>query len=680
MRRAMFFTLCLGLLPLPPAHADGPADNVANAVRPIPPRGIAMPEPVRIELQQAADEFLQAIRKADVRTGGLPDNLLPDVLVLHKAVDWALRFNEFYDPKEFGAARELLGLGHSRLQQLINRKPAWLTDRGLVVRAYRSAIDQSIQPFGLIVPESYRPGDGKKYRLDVWCHGRGEKLTELAFLNDRRKNIGTYKPGPETFVLHPYGRYCNANKFAGEVDLFEALKRVKQDYPIDDDRIVMRGFSMGGAAAWQFAVHFAGEWVAAAPGAGFSETADFLKVFQKEVVQPTWYEQKLWRWYDCTNYAGNLLQCPTIAYSGEKDPQMQAALVMEKAMAGEGLKLLHLIGPGMGHQYHPQVSQELNRRIDAIAAIGREPMPRRLRFTTYTLRYPTMRWLTVEGLQRHWERADVEAELIGSDMLQVRASNVSQLSFAMPPGQCPFTADRPVKVRTDQQTLDGGRVLSDRSWSLTIHREKDSDPWKIGPLPDVPNSLRKRVGLTGPIDDAFMDRFLVVSPTGKPFHPATGRWVDSELGRLGSQWRSQYRGDLPLKKDSDVSEADIAQANLILWGDPSSNRVLARLIDRLPIRWVPDRLTIGSVSFPAAATMPVMIYPNPLNPGKYVVLNSGFTWREYDALNNARQVPKLPDWAAIDLSTPPDSRWPGRVVAAGFFDERWNVQAARPNP
>ena len=31
----------------------------------------------------------------------------------------------------------------------------------------------------------------------------------------------------------------------------------------------------------------------AAPGAGFSETADFLKVFQREALKPAWYEQKL---------------------------------------------------------------------------------------------------------------------------------------------------------------------------------------------------------------------------------------------------------------------------------------------------------------------------------------------------------------------------------------------------
>ena len=46
----------------------------------------------------------------------------------------------------------------------------------------------------------------------------------------------------------------------------------------------------------------------------------------------------------------------------------------------------------------------------------------------------------------------------------------------------------------------------------------------------------------------------------------------------------------------------------------------------------------------------MLIYPNPLNPKKYVVLNSGFTFREFDYLNNARQIPKLPDWAVVDTT------------------------------
>ena len=63
----------------------------------------------------------------------------------------------------------------------------------------------------------------------------------------------------------------------------------------------------------------------------------------------------------------------------------------------------------------------------------------------------------------------------------------------------------------------------------------------------------------------------------------------------------------------------------------------------------------------------MLIYPNPLNPKRYVVLNSGFTFREYDYLNNARQTPKLPDWAVIDVTTPPSIALAGQGGGGGVL-------------
>jgi hypothetical protein len=54
-----------------------------------------------------------------------------------------------------------------------------------------------------------------------------------------------------------------------------------------------------------------------------------------------------------------------------------------------------------------------------------------------------------------------------------------------------------------------------------------------------------------------------------------------------------------------------------------------------------------------------------------VVLNSGPTFREGHDRTNSLQNPKLPDWAVVDLATPPDAQTPGKVVDAGFFDEEW---------
>ena len=651
--------------------ADGPGDNVAEKVRPVPPEGVKIAAGERQELEAGVEKLgkeIADLRQALEKKPALLD-LLPDVQIFHNAVRYALINDEFYDLKEVAVARKFLTQGMERAKELHEGKSSWTTQNGLVVRGYVSKIDGSVQPYGLVVPKGFVEGDAAKTRLDVWCHGRGEKLTELSFLSGRQNSPGEFVPAG-AFVLHLYGRYCNANKFAGEIDCLEALAHVEKHYPIDEYRRVIRGFSMGGAACWQFAVHYPGLWCAAAPGAGFAETADFLKVFQNEIVKPTDFEQKLWHMYDCTDYAVNLFNLPTVAYSGEKDSQKQAADMMEAAMKKEGLTLLHLIGPGAGHFYNPVTKKELNRRIDRLAERGRELVPNRVKFTTYTLRYNRSFWVRIDGLAHHWERADVDANLIGADGgIEIHTKNVTALTLEMDSGDYPLDVSDKPKVTIDDEELEGAPVMSDKSW--TAHFRKKGDTWEAVEKLDE-TGLAKRHGLQGPIDDAFMDSFLIVKPTGNALNDKTSAWADAEMKRAIDQWRKQFRGEARVKADTDVTWLDVAQHNLILWGDPSSNGVLGNIADKLPIKWSKQGIELSRTTFDGENHVVAMIYPNPLNPNRYIVLNSGFTFRDYDYLNNARQIPKLPDYAVIDVRTPPSPRWPGKIVKAGFFDEKWH--------
>ena len=82
---------------------------------------------------------------------------------------------------------------------------------------------------------------------------------------------------------------------------------------------------------------------------------------------------------------------------------------------------------------------------------------------------------------------------------------------------------------------------------------------------------------------------------------------------------------------------------------------------------------MGDKRYSASTSAPILIFPNPLNPNRYVVLNSGFTFREADWISNSRQTPKLPDFAIVDTTVPPDNRFPGKIVFAGFFNEDWSM-------
>src|SRR5579872_2221868 len=324
------------------------------APKQVPPPGIEISAQDRVELQAGLDHLRGSIAK-------LKSNpLLPDVLIYQEAVRFALEDNEFFKPDEISKARTLLQQGEERAAQLAEGQAPWTTATGLVVRGYMSKIDRSVQPYGLVVPPSYSSHAPHRWRLDAWFHGRSETLSQLNFLSDRQRSPGEFSPR-DTIVLHLYGRFCNASKFAGEVDFFEALDAVKRQYAIDENRILVRGFSMGGASVWHLAAHYGGLWTAASPGAGFAETAQYQKLQLTGDKAPPAWEQKLWHLYDATDYAGNLYNLPIVTYHGEIDPQRQSSDVMERAMAEEGLRLIRVIGPQTAHKYHPDSKIEIER-------------------------------------------------------------------------------------------------------------------------------------------------------------------------------------------------------------------------------------------------------------------------------------------------------------------------------
>src|SRR5206468_3615830 len=113
----------------------------------------------------------------------------------------------------------------------------------------------------------------------------------------------------------------------------------------------------------------------------------------------------------------------------------------------------------------------------AIVSKGRDPVPKHVRFTTWTLRYNEMLWVTVDSLARHWERARVNADIADDRTVRATTENVTALTFSMPPGSCPFDATRPPHVFLDGVELETTPVLSDRSW--TAHFEKTKSGWQM---------------------------------------------------------------------------------------------------------------------------------------------------------------------------------------------------------
>src|SRR6185437_9422053 len=82
------------------------------------------------------------------------------------------------------------------------------------------------------------------------------------------------------------------------------------------------------------------------------------------------------------------------------------------------------------HAWEPESRKRCNAFMDAAAKKGRIE-PDHIRFVTYTTRYNRCFWVTVDGLEQHYERAEVDARRSKGDAtIQIKTKNVSSILLA----------------------------------------------------------------------------------------------------------------------------------------------------------------------------------------------------------------------------------------------------------
>lgn len=136
-------------------------------------------------------------------------------------------------------------------ERLAKGQPALFLNGRIGRLAHRSAIDGTLQPYSLYVPDSLGPDEALP--LYVVLHGSGVdetwtiRSTAQALFEQRfRGNAG------RMFVLAPQARGLS-DWYVGdsERDVLECVAHVKNLYNIDETRIILDGFSMGGYGAWR---------------------------------------------------------------------------------------------------------------------------------------------------------------------------------------------------------------------------------------------------------------------------------------------------------------------------------------------------------------------------------------------------------------------------------------------
>lgn len=655
------------LLALAPASLWAQAQNFA------PPAAKAPDAATLKTIEEKTAKLGHAL--ATLRRQGVRDPLLADVEIYHKAAVWIVRHGEWFTADSGAWTVDVLDRGLLRARQLSQGESPWLQQTGVAVpRAYRSRIDGSVQPYAVTYPTDYGKDPRKKWRIDVVLHGRDSSLTEVKFLRQRAGDRPAGKD-QDFITLEIYGRGNNAYRWAGEMDVQEALANFVaterlhgRDQLLHPGRKVLRGFSMGGAGTWHIGLHYPDNWCVLGPGAGFTTTHGYIRDLPAKLPP---YQEACLHIYDAADYAENAFNVPVVAYSGAEDPQKLAAENIETRLRAAGIPMTHLVAPGLAHRFPPEWQEKAQALYAKYATAGRPEYPPRVRFVTYTLKYPRCDWVEIIGLDRHYERTVVDAQKT-DDGFTVKTTNVEALSLRLPQGTA-----MPVTVAIDGQKLEARPWVS-QSGVAALYLQRTGDSWQsVLPQKLLVERLRrpqKAVGLQGPIDDAFMAPFLCVRGTGQPWHEATQKFADANLERFKAEWDKFLRGELPIKDDVEVTEEDLAGRHLVLFGDPGSNTLIADVLDGLPLRWTRQQVTLGGQAYEAARHVPVLIYPSPLSTRHYVVLNSGHTFRASDFRGtNALLYPRLGDFAV--LRPEPDAKDPAAaaVVTAGLFDDHWRM-------
>jgi poly(3-hydroxybutyrate) depolymerase len=638
--------------------------RVAGGITPLTPPGLsAEDQRILLDGSKQLQEKLAAIRS-------LSADLRADAAVFQKGIAWALRDDTPLTPGDVTLLKKALARGLQRAEALSSNQSPWASAKGKLLRGFVSAVDGSVQPYGLVIPQSY---DGSKaMRLDVVLHGSSKPagMSELRFA-DRfydEKPPTTSTPEAGYIELHPLGRVENCYRWAGETDVFEAIEAACRNYRIDRDRIVLRGMSMGASGTWHLGLKHPDRFVAIGPYCGYVDTHRFSETpvpgFIKVGPLPPIQELGL-HMLDSVDYAANAGVVPAIAAIGDKDVFFQAHVIMGDAFAKEGLSMVNLISPGTGHVIDPVTHAEQMRRIGEYAARGLDHDPKQLRFVTWTLKYNRCHWLELLALEKHYTRAEFVANVADDGIIDVSGvRNITRFAIHRPVGR--------IKIGGTEIALPSRKPGNPLVCTLI------NGTWQCdGPRGGV-TLTGKRPGLQGPIDDAFSAPFLCVRGTGKPWNPEVDAWASAGLRRFEFEWARYMRGDLPVKNDTDVTAADIRDKNLILFGDPGSNAWIAKGLPSLPLTWTRDELRLGEGPYPAKDHAPVLICASPFAPDRYVVINSGHTFheKEFSAFNYLL-FPRLGDWAVLKVTggaagwQPLSPLFPEEVIQAGYFDEDW---------
>ncbi|MFO7676117.1 MAG: prolyl oligopeptidase family serine peptidase [bacterium] len=534
-----------------------------------------------------------------------------------------------------------------------------------VRRTFRSGIDGSCQYYAVMKPSNQDPA--RRYPVIYTLHGAGVEAWGQA---------NAYRQKDWAFVVAPTNRrrYGFDWQDWGRLDAVEVLDTVLARLPIDPDRVLLAGGSMGGHGAWHVGLTHPDRFAVVAPQASWPTHQLYVPWYlQRSAIfaQPGQLavRDRVLRSDNVPAMLGNALNLPFFILHGGDDDNVPtfhgrnfAAWLNEL-----GTEFVYREVPGRGHWWS---DEELGTTVcDDTALIAyirdrrRDAGPRRVRLRTADLGTANKAWwCEIERVIRVGQDAEIDARA-GDASIAVRTTNVARFSLELT-GQ-PFFAGR-VGFEVDGRAV--GRPV-DLPGRFTFHRTARG--WTVGP--GRPDPAAKTPRRYGPCRQAMMRPFTLVYGTQDP---ALADDLRSAATAEATRWWLIANGLCEVLPDTAASPAALAGHNLVLLGGADANAVTRRLAGRLPIGARDGELFLGDRRLgPDLAAM--FVYPDPDDPARLVLVRLG-TDAEHTRLANfwglVHSGAGIPDFIVFDRSVR-RLGW-GGVRAAGFFDPDWRFDPA----
>ena len=199
-------------------------------------------------------------------------------------------------------------------------------------RAFRSKLDGTLQPYTIKLPDNYEPS--KKYPLLVFMHGSGQD--EQRLLDQPRSN-------GEFIEIAPYARdkfYAYAFQ-QSDIDINEAIADAITNFSVDEKRIIVGGFSMGGYGALLTYIRNPERYAGVAVFAGHPNLAN------------QWLDTDIYADFTKPEALSSFHNTPVFIYHGTADPALDVTLMQKLAADLEynGALVTTSFVDGQGHVY-----------------------------------------------------------------------------------------------------------------------------------------------------------------------------------------------------------------------------------------------------------------------------------------------------------------------------------------